>query len=101
MTPPSWKAPRIPRGLRFAVATLAFGLTACESGVIRDEETQTALAQCGNSVAGSRYTVCGRLTAAGFAGPGAGVTSRATLDSAPKPVGSRYSIQEGSFHVSR
>lgn len=95
------RSAQVLRRLSLAVAALTLGLSACESGVVHDPATEVALSQCGNSVAGSRYTVCGRLTAAGFSGPGARVSARATLDAAPQPSGNRYSIQEGSFHVSR
>lgn len=101
MTSPPRSGPPSFRFLPLAIAAVALALSACESGVVHDPATETALAQCGNSVSGSRYTVCGRMTAAGFSAPGANVTVRATLDAAPRPTGARYSIQEGSFHVSR
>lgn len=95
---------RLPLSRRLvgALAILALPVQlGCVSGVTHDDEARTTLEECGNAVTGSRYTVCGKVTSAGFSAPGASVTVRGSIDAAPQPVGSRYAIQGGSFHVSR
>lgn len=82
--------------------TLLLGGAACGgSGLTHDPEAETVLSQCNAPAEGSRYSLCGKLTTAGFGGPGVQRTLRGSVDAAPQPQGGRYSIRGGTFHVAR
>lgn len=101
MPNPSWATVPDAR-LAFLSLSLVLGGAACGvSGVTQDPEAEVVLSQCSAPVEGTRYSLCGKLTTAGFGGPGEQRTLRGSLDAAPQPQGSGYSIRGGTFHVAR
>lgn len=90
-----------PRLSFLCLAVVLAGAGCGASGMVPDAESEAVLSQCSAPVEGSRYSLCGKLTTAGFGGPGAQRTLRGSVDSAPQPEGSRYSIRGGTFHVAR
>jgi hypothetical protein len=101
MPNPRWAA--VPRArLPLFCLSIALGGAACGgSGLVQDPEGEAVLAQCSAPVEGSRYSLCGKLTTAGFGGPGEQQSLRGSVDAAPQPQGGRYSIRGGTFHVAR
>jgi hypothetical protein len=94
-------APHTARCGRLLLATLLLSGAACTSGITQDGQTQKLLEGCPQPVQGARYSLCGRLTTSGLGGPGQAWQVMGSVDSAPAPAGSHYTIQEGTFHGAR
>lgn len=74
----------------------------CNSGIVQSVPVTQTLNHCGQRVEGAHYTVCGHWsTLAGPAASDGSLQVRGAVDSAPRPSGSRYAIQGGTFHASR
>lgn len=94
------------RGRVWMALAAGFALTGasagCSSGVTYDDTQKAVLDNCGKSLKGSKYELCGHWSTSGFAVVGGpGTKAIGSLDSAPKAMGENYEVKGGTFHGAR